>query len=675
MQTNISDVEQMCDFQLWLHPLHGTAQRGLRPLRLEEMQNAESIAERSALLSEAASAGVDQLHADLVDWVEVWCNDLGLYALNRLAERCLWLPLALSHIIECPAIEDDSTEPSKVVGVLAYGFPSESPAISWGDACASFVSGGDFAASDVWLLLVTRRGVDGSVPMVRNADEARFVLDAAAEALGTRGALRQNMSAFESIHQTLGEGSFATVQLMQRKRRRNHAHLRAEGSSSGSSNDPPHAGRIASSFAAKQIVATASEEEVLVEMSYFLAVQGHPNIARFVGLFYEVRAENPVWTMIMEAHPRGNLKNAVADVVRFSERGAMKVSEDLLHALVHVHDLGIIHRDIKPENVLLANDDRAVLVDFGVSVHVSETARMTVRCGSPGSIAPEILRKYRYGPKSDIFSCGTVLYYALGGIMPFIGSDLLSTLRSNARARVRFPADHFEHVTLGSQDIVRLLLHLQPPRRPDARSALGAVVAASASATGIVLPGVATIAEDADAAPSDHVEEDPAPAPALPASSIMQEDVAREDATPSASSSHAREDLIPNVPPLLWPHTLAEGDDKDCSDDAVGQETSLGSSCGSPSFCRFSQESHAVGEFPSEGSATRGASKDKSNTLSRAYDYVKRVFERGPDEANFSDLRSTTSTTPRASQRRPSRLVSWKSLYSGNSLQAFKDDS
>eukprot|EP00928_Gymnodinium_smaydae_P043619 TRINITY_DN2918_c0_g1_i1.p1 TRINITY_DN2918_c0_g1~~TRINITY_DN2918_c0_g1_i1.p1 ORF type:complete len:736 (-),score=66.30 TRINITY_DN2918_c0_g1_i1:207-2414(-) len=722
----------MLDFSLWLHPLHGNPQRGLRPLHLDEMQEAGPIEERLALLAEAANAGVDQLGSES-EFVEVRMNDLGLYVLNSVAERCLWLPLALSHIMQCTEFNPDTPHLPSVAGVLAYGYPIDSPALSWGSARTAADSAGEFARSSVWLLVVTPKRVKGSAPPTRTGEELRILVDQASEALGARGAIRGNLSGFEFIDQTLGAGSFATVQLMRRAQGRSQVHNLEQNRSmsSSSSSQANLADEHVSQFAAKVMVPTATEEDVLVETGYFLAVQGHPNVAQFIGLFCCLTEEAPVWTMIMEAHPRGNLKDKVLVGGKLSEPDALKASQDLLQALMHVHNFGIIHRDLKPENVLLANDDRAVLVDFGVSVHTSEAARMMNRCGSPGSIAPEILRKYRYGPKSDVFSCGTVLYYALGAVMPFIGSDLLSTLRSNARARVRFPADYFGDVSARCLDIVRLLLQVQPVRRPDANSAYAAIVAVNANAADIVLPGVATIEEDSDVPPDNAYT--PSSLRAQASRAGFQEDIVEDEGllsveATSTQATEAGEDTSLHVPSsrqhsneVASPHRKTDPSSRQHSNEVASPHrktdpssrqhshevasphrktdasaengVSFDASTGyqssfvrpssasesadahlsSLSLGRPSLESGLSAEYAhSESSSAPSSPRGRSNTLSRAFDYVrKRMFDRGAEDAVFSDIRSPAAGSSRAGMlQRPRRLsVPWRSSESRNPLQ------
>eukprot|EP00928_Gymnodinium_smaydae_P097376 TRINITY_DN8813_c0_g1_i2.p1 TRINITY_DN8813_c0_g1~~TRINITY_DN8813_c0_g1_i2.p1 ORF type:complete len:620 (+),score=62.79 TRINITY_DN8813_c0_g1_i2:31-1890(+) len=614
------------DFRLWLHTLHGTVRRGLRPLRLAQMDDAESIAGRLAVLEDVVVAGADQIKHGVPDLVEIHLNELGMYALDCTAQRCLWLPIAFSMIVESAEVPEHEAERNGVVGVFAYGFPIESPAQTWGQVMTSHRSAGDFGQSDVWLVVVTRRCVRGSTKLGGGSSSGRRILESAAETLGTLGAIRSQMSAFEFIEGTLGEGSFGTVCLM--KRRHND---------SGRGDDTRSVGPQ-SQIAAKVMTSTASDEEVLVETNYFLAAQGHANIARFVGLFCNpTNGDGSTWTVLMEAHLGGNIKSKVQDDAKFTEQAALKATEHLLHALVHIHDIGIIHRDVKPENVLLAHDGRAVLVDFGVSVHVSEAVRMTDRCGSPGHIAPEILRKYRYGPKSDVFSCGTVLYYMLGGIVPFVGSDFLSALRSNARARVRFPDENFHDVSANCKDMVRLFLEVQPTRRPTSRSALASVVAASAMFGDITLPGAATLGEEDEESPDSAI------LPNVPASAQVNADdqeAERSALLLPALTSRAEEDAAGVVP-----ESPRQRERRGCAAPSSSSSPARARDCGEV------DRNSATLLTESDSSPTASpSSRARPSRLARAWRFVRRVVDGGQDDVCFCDLHSSGSLLLRRSQ-------------------------
>ncbi|MFE0789247.1 serine/threonine-protein kinase [Streptomyces mutabilis] len=113
-------------------------------------------------------------------------------------------------------------------------------------------------------------------------------------------------------------------------------------------------------------------------------------------------------------------------------RHAAHVGAEVLAALRAAHAAGVLHRDVKPANVLLANDGRVVLTDFGIAmVEGSSALTMTGEVvGSPEFLAPERALGRTPGPESDLWSLGVLLYAAVEGASPFRQDTPLSTLRA-----------------------------------------------------------------------------------------------------------------------------------------------------------------------------------------------------------------------------------------------------
>ncbi|MER7776127.1 serine/threonine-protein kinase [Streptomyces sp. NPDC096191] len=113
------------------------------------------------------------------------------------------------------------------------------------------------------------------------------------------------------------------------------------------------------------------------------------------------------------------------------ERAAL-IGAEVLAALRAAHAAGVLHRDVKPANVLLSNDGRVVLTDFGIArVEGSSALTMTGEViGSPEFLAPERALGRTPGPESDLWSLGVLLYAAVEGASPFRQDTPLSTLRA-----------------------------------------------------------------------------------------------------------------------------------------------------------------------------------------------------------------------------------------------------
>ncbi|MEV6679113.1 protein kinase [Streptomyces erythrochromogenes] len=127
---------------------------------------------------------------------------------------------------------------------------------------------------------------------------------------------------------------------------------------------------------------------------------------------------------------------SLADLLRaegpLTPRQAAHIGAEVLSALRAAHAVGVEHRDVKPANVLLAEDGRVVLSDFGIAMVEGSTAlTMTGEVvGSPEYLPPERALGRPSGPESDLWSLGVMLYAAVEGISPFRQDTALSTLRA-----------------------------------------------------------------------------------------------------------------------------------------------------------------------------------------------------------------------------------------------------
>jgi hypothetical protein len=152
----------------------------------------------------------------------------------------------------------------------------------------------------------------------------------------------------------------------------------------------------------------------------------HPNV---VGVYDIVEDEDRPW-IVMEFVPSRSLGETVrADGPLTPERTAA-IGLQLLAGLRAAHLAGVLHRDVKPSNVLLAEDGRVVLGDFGIATAKggSTVTSSGVLIGSPSYMAPERARGRDVGPESDLWSLGATLYTAVEGRPPFDRDSAVATL-------------------------------------------------------------------------------------------------------------------------------------------------------------------------------------------------------------------------------------------------------
>ena len=146
---------------------------------------------------------------------------------------------------------------------------------------------------------------------------------------------------------------------------------------------------------------TEADDESLRQEVAILGKLNHPNITRLVDFF----EEEQYYYVVLEYLDGGELFDRIVKKTFYSEKEARDLVFTVLKAIKFCHDQHIVHRDLKPENLLLAskNDDSNIkLADFGFATY-AEGLSITSQCGTPGYIAPEILKSKPYGgPHSDV---------------------------------------------------------------------------------------------------------------------------------------------------------------------------------------------------------------------------------------------------------------------------------
>ncbi|GGV41992.1 serine/threonine-protein kinase [Streptomyces griseoflavus] len=153
---------------------------------------------------------------------------------------------------------------------------------------------------------------------------------------------------------------------------------------------------------------------------------------RTVVTVYDVATEDGRPWIVMELVRGLSLAEVLEAEGPLPPRRAAQVGAEVLAALRAAHAAGVLHRDVKPANVLIANDGRVVLTDFGIAtVEGSSALTMTGEVvGSPEFLAPERALGRTPGPASDLWSLGVLLYAAVEGVSPFRHDTPLSTLRA-----------------------------------------------------------------------------------------------------------------------------------------------------------------------------------------------------------------------------------------------------
>ena len=146
---------------------------------------------------------------------------------------------------------------------------------------------------------------------------------------------------------------------------------------------------------------------------------------------------------------------------------ACKVTMQILSALQHAHERGIIHRDIKPQNIMLLSDGTIKVMDFGIArISKFETVTMTDKAiGTVYYISPEQARGEKTDQRSDIYSTGVMLYEMLTGKLAFDGDTPVSVALKQIQSAATKPREINENIPVGLEQIVLKAIMKNPEKR------------------------------------------------------------------------------------------------------------------------------------------------------------------------------------------------------------------
>jgi len=191
----------------------------------------------------------------------------------------------------------------------------------------------------------------------------------------------------------------------------------------------------------------------------------HPHIVRL----YEVYDEPKTMHLVLELLEGGELFDRVVELGHYSEKDAARSIAMLCDALAYIHARDIVHRDLKPENILLASnaDDAPIkITDFGLARSMDGGALMKTACGTPGYVAPEVLRNQGYSSGAvDMWSAGVILYVLLCGFPPFMEEELPALFQRIIEGQYDFPEPWWDDVSEEAKDFVTALLTVDPNKR------------------------------------------------------------------------------------------------------------------------------------------------------------------------------------------------------------------
>nr|2Y7J_A Chain A, PHOSPHORYLASE B KINASE GAMMA CATALYTIC CHAIN, TESTIS/LIVER ISOFORM [Homo sapiens]2Y7J_B Chain B, PHOSPHORYLASE B KINASE GAMMA CATALYTIC CHAIN, TESTIS/LIVER ISOFORM [Homo sapiens]2Y7J_C Chain C, PHOSPHORYLASE B KINASE GAMMA CATALYTIC CHAIN, TESTIS/LIVER ISOFORM [Homo sapiens]2Y7J_D Chain D, PHOSPHORYLASE B KINASE GAMMA CATALYTIC CHAIN, TESTIS/LIVER ISOFORM [Homo sapiens] len=203
-------------------------------------------------------------------------------------------------------------------------------------------------------------------------------------------------------------------------------------------------------------------------------VAGHPHIITLIDSY----ESSSFMFLVFDLMRKGELFDYLTEKVALSEKETRSIMRSLLEAVSFLHANNIVHRDLKPENILLDDNMQIRLSDFGFSCHLEPGEKLRELCGTPGYLAPEILKCSMdethpgYGKEVDLWACGVILFTLLAGSPPFWHRRQILMLRMIMEGQYQFSSPEWDDRSSTVKDLISRLLQVDPEARLTAEQAL-----------------------------------------------------------------------------------------------------------------------------------------------------------------------------------------------------------
>ncbi|MEN9714036.1 MAG: hypothetical protein RLZZ164_700 [Actinomycetota bacterium] len=231
--------------------------------------------------------------------------------------------------------------------------------------------------------------------------------------------------------------------------------------------------RVALKVVHPHLAADASFRDKFVREAKIAARLAHPNL---VNVFDQAHDGDIVY-LVMEFVSGITLREALNDFKKLDAERALEIFEPVLAGLAAAHGAGILHRDIKPENVLLADDGKIKLSDFGLARPVSAQTQTGAVIGTVAYLSPELVSRGIADTRSDIYACGIMLFELLTGRQPYQGEQAVQIAMQHANSEVPPPSTLDPSIPELLDELVLWATSKLPDNRPSDAVELHAVIA------------------------------------------------------------------------------------------------------------------------------------------------------------------------------------------------------
>lgn len=196
----------------------------------------------------------------------------------------------------------------------------------------------------------------------------------------------------------------------------------------------------------------------------------HPHV---VGVLDQGITDNLAY-LVMEYVPGRTLRGLLDERGSLSPRLALALMDAVVEGLAAAHDAGLVHRDVKPENVLLADNGRIKIADFGLARAVSTSTNTGTLVGTVAYLAPELVTGGGADERSDVYSAGIMLYEMLTGRQPYTGDVPIQVAFAHVHSTVPAPSVLCPGLAEDLDELVRWCTARDPEDRPvNGRALLG----------------------------------------------------------------------------------------------------------------------------------------------------------------------------------------------------------
>lgn len=230
--------------------------------------------------------------------------------------------------------------------------------------------------------------------------------------------------------------------------------------------------RVALKVIHPHLASDSSFREKFIREAKIAAKLSHPNLVNV----FDQGEDGEIAFMAMEFVSGITLRDALKDFGALDAKRALDLFEPMLSGLAAAHRAGILHRDLKPENVLLADDGRIKLGDFGLARDIDNHTSTGSLVGTVAYLSPELVMRGTADARSDVYAAGIMLFEMLAGRQPFEGEQAVQIAYQHANDNVPAPSKYNHQVPPLLDELVLWATAREAAHRPSDAVELLAVV-------------------------------------------------------------------------------------------------------------------------------------------------------------------------------------------------------